>query len=136
MIREHAAAVLALLDADNTAPALNVYDGEVPAGIEPRTSPYVLCRFSEIRPELNYRGVTHVYGIQVTTFCVAGSDATSRTVAGRVRAALIDVAPTVAGRKCFPIRWEESADMRLNERTGSAVATLMVAYSLRSVPSS
>jgi hypothetical protein len=32
VIEEHAAAVLALLDADNSVPALVVYDGEVDRG--------------------------------------------------------------------------------------------------------
>lgn len=136
MIKEHAAAVLALLDADNTAPALNVHDGVVPAGIDPKLQPYVLVRFSEGAPALNYVGRTHVYALRIVCYCVAGSDSAVRTVIDRVKTALQDVTPTIPGRVCYPIRWEESAEFDASERTGSNVSMTVVGYVLRSVPSS
>lgn len=136
MIKEHAAAVLALLDADNTAPALTWFDGVVPANTDPYLTPYVLVRFSEGPPELNFRGVSHMYALRFVCYCVAGTDSAVRTVVDRVKVAVQDVVPTVAGRKCYPIRWEESAEQRDNERTGTAVASMIVGYVLRSVPSS
>lgn len=134
MIREHAAAVLALLDADNTPPALTWFDGVVPSNVDPKLTPYVLVRFSEAPPELNFGGFTHVYALRVFCHVVAGSDAAVRTVVDRVRTALQDVTPTVAGRKCWPIRWEDSAEQDANERTGTVVASMIVGYVLRSVP--
>lgn len=134
MIDAHAEAILALLDAVNDPPPLNVHDGVVPPQVEAATDPYVLVRFSEAPPGLNYVGVTHVYGLRVSCYCVAGSNNAVRTVAERVRTALQDVTPTVTGRKCFPIRWEESTDMAANERTGSVVAQMVLTYVLRSVP--
>jgi hypothetical protein len=134
VIKEHAAAVLALLDADNAVPPLVVYDGVVPSDTDPSLTPYVLVRFSELSPELNFRGVTHTFALRITCHCVGGTDSAVRTVADRVRTALLDVTPTVSGRVCYPIRWEESAARPVQERTGMDVASMILGYVLRSVP--
>jgi hypothetical protein len=134
MIKEHAAAVLALLDAVNDVPPLNWHDGVVPAQTDPSVAPYVLVRFSEAPPDLNFVGMTHVYAMRIVCHCVAGTDAAVRTVVGRVRTALQDVTPTVSGRKCYPIRWEESTDIPIHERTGTLAASMVLVYVLRSVP--
>lgn len=138
MIREHAQAVLDLLNADNTPTALVVYDGVVPTSTtgEVGLIPYVVVRFSEGPPELNFKRLTHVYALRVICHCVGGSDSAVRTVVDRVRTALQDVTPVVAGRKCYPIRWEDSAEHSANERTGTPVASMIIGYILRSVPSS
>lgn len=135
MIVEHAAAVLALLDAVNDPPPLTVFDGRVPNETDPRTTPYVAVRFSEAPPELSFRGVTHEYGLRIICFCVGGTDRAARMVADRVKTALQDVTPTVAGRVCYPIRWEESSEQPPFERTGETISSLLIGYVLRSVPS-
>lgn len=134
MIKEHATAVLALLDADNTAPALTVFDSIVPNLTDPALTPYVLVRFSEAAPELNFTRVSYVYGLRFVCYCVAGTDAAVRTVVDRVKTAVQDVTPTVTGRKCYPIRWDDSAEMSPQERTGTVVSSMIVGFVLRSVP--
>ena len=58
----------------------------------------------------------------------------SRAVAGRVRAALLDQTLTVAGRSCFPIRWDHGLPAERNEVTGVVEFDLVEVYRCRSVP--
>lgn len=134
MIKPHAAAVLALLQSQVSPIQLTVYDGVVPALIDPKTQPYVLVRFADGPPRLNFVGVSHEYMLRITCHCVAGNEAAARTVIDRVRTALQDVTPTVSGRKCYPIRWADAVTVDANERTGSVVSMAVVSYELRSVP--
>lgn len=136
MIKVHAQAVLDLLNAQAVPFPLTVFDGVVPAAIEPKTTPYVVVRFSEGPPRLNFRGVTHEYLLRINCYCVAGSESATRTIVDGVTAALLDVTPVVTGRKCYPIRWVDSAEQDANERTGSVVSMMIIGYELRSVPSS
>lgn len=134
MLDEHAAAVLALLATTVTAPRL-VFDGKVdpPVG-DVKATPYVLARFVEALPELNFQGVTHRYGVRVTLHCVGGNDRAARQMADLAKAALQDVTPTVSGRKCFPIRWDDGSEQAPDEATGVTVADQVVVFVLRSVP--
>jgi hypothetical protein len=134
MIDAHAAAVLALLDADNTPPALTVFDGVVPAGTDPATTPYVVVYFDSGRPDLTFTGVTHRFQLRITCHSVAGGAKSTRLVAERVAAALLDVTPTVATRKCWPIRWEDGSPPLRHERTGQLVMNQVDIYQLTSVP--
>ncbi len=134
MIDEHAAAVLALLDADNAAPALIVYDGKVPPGIDVQASPYVLAYFAGSWPDLNFRSVTKTFQLRITLHCVGGNAHAARMVSDRGRAALLDVVATVAGRTCYPIRWEDSQPPQRDESTGSTVMDQIDTYILASVP--
>ncbi len=136
MIKAHAQAVLNLLDAENSPIPLTVFDGVVPAGVEPKTQPYVLLRFADGPPRLNFRGVTHEYLLRITCYCVAGNETAVRTVIDRVRTCLQDVTPAVAGRKCYPIRWADASAQDANERTGSVVSMSIISYELRSFPAS
>lgn len=132
---DHAAAFLALLDADNVSPALVVLDGHVPQGT---VAPYVLVYFADDDPdEAESRPLTGASQRHVTrAYChsVGGNQAAARAVAGRVRTALLDVVPTVSGRRCQPIRREDGQPTRRDESTGSLVQNKIDVYRLESVP--
>jgi hypothetical protein len=65
---------------------------------------------------------------------VAASGKAARIGAGRAQALLLDVRPTVAGRTCYPIRWEESVPPQRDESTGALVMDAVDTYVLASVP--
>lgn len=136
MSAQDAAAFLALLDADNDAPALVPLDGEVPNGVVP---PYALLYFYDSDPELtDSRALTSRSERHVTwavVHNVAESAEGALMVADRSRAALLDVKPTIAGRRCFPIRREDGQPPRRDETTGTAVFDKVDVYRLESVPS-
>ncbi len=134
MIDEHAAAVLGLLDADNTAPALNVHDGKVPPNTDPKTAPYVLVYFDSNDPEFDKEAAP--YRFEMTAIChsVGGSARAARMVADRVRAALLGVSPLVVGRACFPITREAGSPPDRDESTGSLVMDQIDVYTIRSIP--
>lgn len=134
MIDEHAAAILALLDADNSPPALLVFDGFVPTGTDPQTTPYVIVYFEASFPDLTFAGASYTFEMRAVCHSVAGGGQQVRMVADRVTAALRDVTPTVAGRKCWPIRWEEGSPPLRHEKSGSLVMNQVDVYVLRSVP--
>lgn len=134
MIDEHAAAVLALLDADNTAPPLVVYDGRVPNGVSVPANPYVLAYFAGGWPDLTFTSVTLTFQLRITLHCVGGNAQAARMVSDRARAALLDVKPTIASRSCYPIRWDLSLPPRRDETTGSMVMDQVDEYVLSSIP--
>lgn len=134
MIDAHAQAVLALLDGDNNPPALNVFDGYVPAGTDPSTTPYMVVYFDSGRPDLTFTGVSHRFQLRITCHSVAGGAKSVRMVAERGAAALLDVTPFVANRKCWPIRWEQGSPPIRHERTGDLVMNQVDVYVLESVP--
>jgi hypothetical protein len=134
----HANAVLALLDADNAPPALVVYDGVVPDG---GTAPYVLVYMYLMTPD----GLAAPDAVPLTfdsdvvdwwiyCHCVGGNAAAARSVSDRVRVALLNVTPTIAGRSCFPIRWREGQPPQRSEETLQTVFDQVDVYGLRSVP--
>jgi len=133
---DHATAVLALLAA---APPLDrplvVCDGVVASGIRP---PYVVVYFADADPEeAESRDLTmstdrHV--LRIYTHSVGATAAAAREVGKRVRQALRDVAPSVAGRQCWPIRREDGAPSRRDETTGSLVMDQVSVWRLESVP--
>jgi hypothetical protein len=134
VIDEHAAAVLALLDADNAAPALVVYDGRVPSGIAVPSNPYVLAYFSSAWPDLTFTSITLTFQVRITLHCVGGNAQAARMVSDRGRAALLDVRPTIANRSCYPIRWDLSLPPQRDETTGSMVMDQVDEYVLSSIP--
>lgn len=134
----HAQTVLDLLDADNASPALVVKDGFVEPGINP---PYVLVYFGAVSPEaydelsasdLDYTSRR----VDCFAYChsVGGNQAAARAVAARVRVALLDVAPTIAGRTAFPIRHVDNQPPVRDETTGKLVIDQVDVYRLSSVP--
>ena len=132
MIQAHADAILALLRAD---PDLTVHDGHVPDGSEP---PYVLVYVADADPEQsNSHSLTAESTRHVTwayCHCVGANQIAARAVAQRVRAALLDVTPTIPGRACWPIRREDGQPAQRDESTGVVVVDLVDVYRLESVP--
>ncbi len=135
MINEHAAAMLALLDADNDPPALVVLDGKVPTGT---VAPYVLVYFDDTDPELPdsrpLTGASQRHVVRAICHSVGGNGQAARMVADRVRTALLDVVPTVTGRTCMPIRREDGQPPQRDEQAGGVWDKVDV-YRLESVPS-
>jgi len=137
-VEAHAQAFLTLLDADNTAPALVVLDGEVPQGTLP---PYVLVYTSlrvpgaDVEPDKSSLGFDSI-AARGRAIChsVGGNAIAARTVATRVRTALLDVTPTVASRTCTPIRWVDGQDAQRDEQTGAPVFDQVDVYEFTSTP--
>lgn len=135
MIAEHAAALLALLTADAGPPPLVVLDGKVPNGVLP---PYALVYFADADPEqaesasLTHRSQRH--STRAYVHSVGGNAGAARMVADRVRAAWLDVTPTIAGRTCWPIRREEGQPENPDETTGTLITDQVGVYRLDSLP--
>lgn len=133
MIDEHAAAVLTLLTAAVTAPR-KLYDGMVPAGIDPRANPYVVVYFDSNDPEFDLRAQPWLFELTATTHSVGGNAQAARQVADIVRTALAGVVPSVSGRACMPIRREPGVPPQRDESTGTLVMDQIDTYVLASVP--
>lgn len=137
-VADHAAAFLALLDADNTPPPLVVLDGRVPTGTRP---PYALVYFGVETPDggqapadvsldadsdvIVMRGYVHAVGVDA---------AAARSVAGRCRALLLNATPVIAGRVVYPIRHDAGQPASRDESTGVLVMDAVDVYRLKSLP--
>jgi hypothetical protein len=139
--QDHAAAVLALLAADAGPPALVVYDGVVPAVPAAPKPPYVVVYFAFDLPEAAQDPQTsslvmtsNRVDCSIYCHCVGANGAASRSVAARVRVALLDVIPAVAGRAAFPIRHTENQPATRDETTGVLVMDQVDTYRLSTVP--
>lgn len=134
MIEIHAQAVLDRLNAEVTAPRL-VFLGRVdPPVSDLAATPYVLARFSEAPPTRNYVAVTHEYAARITCHCVGANERAAMQIADLVAAALLDYAPPVPGRSCWPISWDDSSEQRPDEAAGTGVHNQVRVYLLRSIP--
>ncbi|TDB81645.1 DUF3168 domain-containing protein [Micromonospora fluostatini] len=132
MIREHTAAVLALLQGAPGTTPLVALDGHVPAG---RVPPYVLVYFADNDPEdRSLEDRQDRYVLWVYCHNVGGNADAARAVATRVRSALLGVVPVVAGRDCWPIRREDGDPPDRDESTGVLVMDQVDVYRLESVP--
>lgn len=134
----HAQAILALLDADNDPPPLVFFDGYVPDKTAP---PYVVVYFAIDSPAAEMDlGVSDLTAasrrVDCHVYChsVGSTGSAARSVASRVRAALLDATPTVSGRTCFPIRHVENQPAVRDESTGVLVMDQVDVYRLSSVP--
>jgi hypothetical protein len=67
------------------------------------------------------RGLSSTFVVRWYCHSVGVNDTSARAVAMRVRAALLDVRPTIAGRNCGLIRLESSLPPRRDESTGPMV---------------
>jgi hypothetical protein len=134
VIDEHAQALIGLLDADNTAPALVWFDGKVPTGTDPKVTPYVVVYFDSNDPEADFTAAPYLFEMTATCHSVGGSAQAARMVADRVRTALLGVRPTVASRACWPIVRESGTPPQRDESTGALVMDQVDVYVLRSVP--
>jgi hypothetical protein len=133
----HAVAILGLLRA---VPDLMVYppaDGEGDGQIVPTvgTPPYVVAYIQvsyALGPTIDLLSSRAV--VRATCHSVGANDIAARVVAGRVRAALLDVVPTIPGRKPYPIRYDDGQPPRPDESTGPLVVDQVDVYRLESLP--
>jgi hypothetical protein len=119
VIRDHVAAVVALVDAD---PNVTVYDGQVPN--EP-TLPYVVIRTDTGRRERSALPATSDrLTLRIWATSVGLNRTSAQVVSERVTAALLDVRPTVSSRSCFPITSVNSQPARVDDVNTSLVYAL------------
>lgn len=127
----HADVGLDLLRADVGPPALVVYDSAVPK--VPATS-YVLVYTHIERPSDHAAnsadGMSDTVTVRWYCHCVGPNAASARAVAMRVRAALLDVRPSIAGRSCGLIRQESTVPPTRDESTGVLVIDTVQVYRL------
>ena len=129
MIADHAAAVLALLQAD---PNLHVFDGAPP---DLTTPPYVVAWVSlDSEGTDRMPAVTDRTALRVTTHSVATTGTGARIVSGRVRAALLDVTLTVTGWRTWPIRHELGIPPQLDESTGRPWISVIDGWTFTTTP--
>jgi hypothetical protein len=151
-IQDHCDAFLtALAAAPGGPPSLKVFDGSVTedglfgGGVFDADPPYALVYFAVETPDglvapdavsltmlsgpIDSVAIVHNVGASPQAARAA------RAVAGRVRAALLDVTLTISGRSCFPIRWREGQPPQRNEEVpGSTTSDVVDVYGWRSVP--
>lgn len=129
----HAAAFLSLLrDVDG----LRVFpdeQGNTPTATTPL--PYVVAWVSvrhDLGPTIDGRSSRGV--ATATIHSVGANDTAARITAGRVRGALLDVTPTMTGRRAYPIRHDDGPPARVDESTGRRVVDQVDVYRLESLP--
>ncbi len=133
-VQAHADALLGLLRADSV---LKVQDGAVAKGTVP---PYVVVYIALVTPDGQVVNSAPLTGaserVVMRAYChsVGANGQAARAVAQRVRTALLDVVPTIAGRECWPIRHEDSQPPDRDETTGVLVMDQVDVYRLESVP--
>jgi hypothetical protein len=144
VIQDHAGALIGLLRVAShlvVFPVEDGADGSGSANVPHRTAPpYVSVHVTfgralgpdPVNPTLDMRSGRAT--ARAYCHCVGRDDVGARAVAQLVEAALLDVRPTIAGRTCFPIRFESAEPPRSDESTGLLVANLTVVYRLDSVP--
>lgn len=131
-------AALLLLRADTGPPALVVYPDA--NGVTPPTPtpPYVRVYSSIERPpdaeENNLGGASGSWTVRWYCHCVGGNEYAAGAVAMRVRAALLDVRPTVTGRSCGLIRHDASQPARPDADLGYQVMDQVDVYRMTSTP--
>lgn len=125
----HARAGLDLLHADTH---LVVHDEtSIPAGtLGPYVRVYTHTERPFDHPGNRLSGTSDTYVVRWYCHCIGPNDTSARAVAMRVRAALLDVRPVIAGRSCAPIRMESSLPPTPDETTGDLVVDLAVVYRL------
>lgn len=133
-VDSHAQAYRTLL----TAAGLTVHDGKVP---DAAPLPYVVLHTVVAHPPAdqspdssNLDFASNGVWARCYLHSVGGNAQAAREVANRVSVALLDVTPTVAGRSCGPIRWEDGQPPQRDETTGVLVMDLVDVYRFLSVP--
>lgn len=135
-IQDHFDAFMALLATDAT---LNPYDGEV-TGTPPDR--YSLVYFFIQTPNgllapdaISLAGLSTAVDARAYVHNVGGTPSSARAQSGRVRVAVLDKRPVIAGRDCEPIEWLEGQPPRRDEELpGEPVHDLVDVYGWRSVP--
>ena len=130
----HANAGLDLLEATD----LTVYRAKLPPAVTQLAPPWVLVMTAVEWPdEDGDHGLDHTSSTCVTTwYCYASgtTDVSALAASGIVRGALLDVVPTITGRRCSPIGQVSSEPPRQHEGTGTSVLTALSVYELRTRP--
>lgn len=133
--RLHIDAGLDLLRADATLTVHPDRDGNTPA--TPPT-PYVRVYAYIERPAdalaNSLDGTSALWVTRWICHCVGETEYAATSVAMRVRAALLDVRPTIVGRTCNRIDQDAAAPPTRDETTGSVVFDEVVVYSLMTLP--
>lgn len=137
--KAHADAFLGLLHTALDPVPIAVYDGKVPDPLpDIQASPYVVVYFDPGWPvdgaanALDGNAVTYV--LRGYCHCVAASMAGVRAVTGQVRAALLNVRPTVTGRTCWPIGWYDGQPANPDESLGHLAVNKVDIYELKTGP--
>jgi hypothetical protein len=139
VLQAHTRAMLALLDADNTSPALVVCNGLVPPDVVP---PYVLVYFAlrtptglEVPEMVSLEQTSDVIVTSAYTHSV-GFDTPDAAlgVAGRVRTQLRGVIPVITGRTCFPIVHADGPPTSRDEKSQRPVFDQIDLYQFTSLP--
>jgi hypothetical protein len=135
----HAEAFLGLLHAALDPVPIVIYDGKVPDPLpDVNASPYVVVYFDPGWPTdgaanaLDGKSVTYV--LHGYCHCVAGSMAGVRALTGQVRAALLNVRPTVTGRTSGLIRWYDGQPANPDESLGKLAVNKVDIYELVTTP--
>jgi hypothetical protein len=131
----HIDAALDLLRADAGLTVYPSAEGHVPAEPSP---PYVrVYAYIERPPDDPANGLDGRSSAWTTRWychCIGANEASATAVAMRVRAALLDVRPTIAGRSCDRIVQEAANPPTRDDSTGSTVLDLVVVYRLMTLP--
>lgn len=136
--RDHIDGGLALLRADT---GLTVYpdaEGFVPEA--PSMPDHYVRVYTSIERPINgasnrLDGRSSTWVVRWYVHGVGPNEYAALAVAMRVRAAWLDITPTVAGRVCGPIRQEASQPTSRTEHTGTAVYEKVDVYRMQTSPS-
>lgn len=133
--QDHADAILTLLRADTSLTTYPLPDPGPKIVPDGATPPYVVCYVNARRTtgDLMAAPSSRVI-VTVTCHSVGADPIAARAVAARVAAALLDVKPTIAGRRCFPIRHDVGGSPSVDTSTGVQLVTQIDVYRLESVP--
>lgn len=131
MIAEHAAPIVAALTVAPPSP-IRVFDSAVAPNTVP---PYVVVYVAVSLPEAV--GMEEVADLVVTTarvHSVGGSAEANRNVADWVMGVLLGLQPSVVGRDCGRVKWDDGRQLDVNEETGQRVLSQLDVYRYFSVP--
>jgi hypothetical protein len=133
--KAHIDAAIDLLRADSGLAVHPDSEGNVPHTLTP---PYVRWYASIERPSDDpdnaLDGLSGRWTVRWYCHCVGGNDYAAAAVAMRVRAALLDRRPTIAGRSCGLIRQEAAQPPTRDESAGVTVSDAVVVYVLATNP--
>jgi hypothetical protein len=136
---QHIDAGLSLLRADASLTVYPDAEGNVPAAVD-MASEYVRVHTAIERPTGISGAANRLDGLSSTAVvrwycdCVGPNEYASLAVGMRVRAALLDQIPVIAGRTCGPIRQEAAAPTTRSEVTGIPVYDRVYVYRMQTSP--
>lgn len=134
VVSDHAGALLGLLRA-NPLLANVVYDGRPPRVPDlPYVVAYIHVEFPKIADGNTLAGDSRTALTRAICHCVGADTPAARAMGYQVRAALLDVTPTVAGRDCDQIGQESSQVPTKDESTGTPVMDQVDTYHFYSYP--